>query len=85
MAAIAAQSIAADVRGGERRSRDLFVECILDMGDRAARIKADPVRPPRNIAEVSEGKRWLWAKKSFEKYYLWKARRGKTLTSGWGW
>jgi sulfide:quinone oxidoreductase len=85
MAAIAAHNIAADIRGGERLARDLWVDCIMDMGGTGAHMRADPVRPPRNIAEVSEGKRWLWAKRLFERYYLWKARRGKTISSGWGW
>lgn len=85
MAAIAAHNIAAEVRGGEKRSHHLFVECILDMGDTAAHIKADPVRPPRNVVKVSEGRRYLWAKKAFERYYLWRARRGKTASGGWGW
>jgi len=85
MAAIAAHNIAAEVRGGAKRSADLFAECILDMGNRAAHIKADPMRPPRNIAEVHEGRRWLWAKRLFERYYLWRARRGKTISIGLGW
>ena len=85
MAAIAAHNIAADIRGGERLTRDLWVECIMDMGATGAHMRADPVRPPRNVAEVSEGKRWLWAKRLFESYYLWKARRGRTTASSWGW
>ena len=85
MAAIAAHNIASEITGGEKTTHPLFVECILDMGGQAAHIKADPVRPPRNIANVTEGKRWLWAKKAFERYYLWKFKRGKTISSGWGW
>ena len=85
MAAIAAHNIAADIRGGERLARDIWVDCIMDMGATGAHMRADPVRPPRNIAEVGEGRRWLWAKRLFERYYLWKAKRGKTISSGWGW
>lgn len=85
MAAIAAHNIAVDIRGGERLARDLWVDCILDMGGTAAHIRADPVRPPRNIAEIGKGKRWLLAKRLFERYYLWKAGRGKTISSTWGW
>lgn len=85
MAAIAAHNITADIRGGGRLARDLWVECIMDMGDTGARMRADPVRPPRNVAEVSKGKRWLWAKRLFERYYLWKAGRGMTTTGSWGW
>ena len=85
MARITAQSIVAEIQGGETTPRPLLVECILDMGNTAAHIKADPVRPPRNIVKLSEGKRWLWAKRSFERYYLWRAKRGKSMFSGWGW
>ena len=85
MAVVAAHNIAADIRGGEKLTRDLWVDCIMDMGATGAHMRVDPVRPPRNIAEMSEGKRWLWAKRLFERYYLWKARRGKTISSGWGW
>jgi len=85
MAAIAAHNIAADIKGGEKESHDLFAECILDMGDTAAHMKADPMRPPRNIAKVTEGRRWLWTKRLFERYYLWMSRRGKTVPTGWGW
>ena len=85
MAVIAVEDIVAQLRGGVRRSRPLVAECILDMGDSAAHIKAEPVRPPRNVGSISEGKRWLWAKRGFERYYLWRARRGKTVSTGWGW
>ncbi len=85
MAAMAAHNIAADVLGQGKKARPLHAECILDMGDRAVLIKADPFRPPRNIARFSEGRRWLWAKKAFERYYLWMARRGKTAPGEWGW
>ena len=85
MAAFAAQNIAAQIQGREKKSRELYSECILDMGDRAVYIKADPVRPPRNVCKISEGRRWLWAKKLFEHYYLWMARKGKSVSAGWGW
>ncbi len=85
MAAIAAHDIAAEVQGGAKRSHPLFVECILDMGDKAARIRAEPARPPRNVTKLYEGRHWLWAKRAFERYYLWQAKRGKTVSSAWGW
>ena len=85
MAAFAAHNIAAQIQGREKKTRDLYSECILDMGDKAAYIKADPVRPPRNVSRISEGRRWLWAKKIFEHYYLSKARKGKSVAGGWGW
>ncbi len=85
MGAMAARNIAAAVLGDGKMSHPLHAECILDMGDRAVLIKADPFRPPRNVARFSEGRRWLWAKKAFERYYLWKTRRGKTVAGEWGW
>lgn len=85
MAAVAAHNIAADIQGGKRATRDLWVDCIMDMGGTGAHMRADPVRPPRNVAQLGEGKHWLWAKRFFEHYYLWKARRGKSICSSWGW
>ena len=85
MAKIAAHNLAADILGGEKTSHELMVECIMDMGDEAAHMLGDPVRPPRNVSEMSKGKRWLWAKKFFAGYYLWKMRRGATRTTKWVW
>lgn len=76
MARAAARNIVADIRGGDRVTRPPFVRCILDMGDQAAHMMADPVRPPRNRAEMSVGKRWLWAKRAYEPYFLWRMRTG---------
>ena len=85
MAKIAAQNIAAEVRGGEAVSHELMAECIMDMGDQAAHMVADPIRPPRNVSKMSKGKRWLWAKRFFANYYLWKLRRGATRSPKWVW
>jgi sulfide:quinone oxidoreductase len=76
MARAAARNIVADIRGGDRVTRPPFVRCILGMGDQAAHMMADPVRPPRNRAEMSVGKRWLWAKRAYEPYFLWRMRTG---------
>lgn len=85
MSAMAAHNIAAEVLGSGPTSHPLYATCILDMGDRAALIKADPFRPPRNTARFGSGRHWLWAKKAFERYYLWMSRRGKTIGGDWGW
>jgi len=85
MATVAAHNIVADIRGHETESHELHTECILDMGDTAAHIVVDPVRPPRNVSSVSAGRHWLWAKRSFAHYYLWTAKRGMTAPRGWGW
>lgn len=85
MAKIAAHNIAAEIQGGDKTSHELMVECIMDMGDQAAHMVADPVRPPRNVSAMSKGKRWLWAKRFFANYYLWKMKRGATNSPKWVW
>ena len=85
MAKMAARNIAADILGGEKTSHDLMVECIMDMGQDAVHMVADPVRPPRNVSTMSKGRRWLWAKRFFAGYYLWKIRRGATHSPKWVW
>jgi sulfide:quinone oxidoreductase len=78
MAKAAAKNIACDLQGGERVTRPPFVHCIMDMGDTAARMQADPVRPPRNRVGMSVGRRWLWAKRAYERYFLLKMKTGNT-------
>ncbi|MBI5501151.1 MAG: FAD-dependent oxidoreductase [Deltaproteobacteria bacterium] len=77
MAKAAARNIAAAITGGAPTRRPPFVECILDMGDTAARMLADPVRPPRNRVKMSVGRRWLWAKQLYAPYFTWKMRTGR--------
>ena len=85
MARIAANNIAADVLGTQKTTHALRVECIMDMGNEAAHIVADPVRPPRNVSRLSHGKRWLLAKRFFANYYLWKLRLGANKSPKWVW
>ncbi len=85
MANVAAHNIAAEVQGGEKKSQEPFVQCIMDMGDSAILMVADPVRAPRNRIKTSHGKRWLWAKKIFANYYLWKMKHGFTKSPKWVW
>ena len=85
MARVAAHNINADIQSGEKRSHDLFVQCIMDMGDRGMNMVADPVRPPRNHVKMSKGKHWLWAKKIFAHYYLWQIKRGGIKSPRWVW
>ncbi len=85
MARIAAKNIAADILGAEKTTHELMAECIMDMGAEGAHLVADPVRPPRNVSEFSSGKRWLWAKRFFANYYLWKLRRGSNRSPKWVW
>ena len=85
MARIAANNIAADILGKQQITHELMTECIMDMGDEGVHIVADPVRPPRNVSVLSSGKRWLWAKRFFSNYYLWKLRRGANRSPKWVW
>ena len=86
MAKIAAADLAARLDGREACSAELSARCILDMGDRAAYLAVDPVRPPRNhIPTVSDGRAWLVAKMAFERAYLSFARRGRLVPTARGW
>ncbi len=86
MARIAAVDIAARIEGREGATAELSARCVLDMGDRGAYLAVDPVRPPRNkIPTVSEGRRWLLAKRAFERTYLWHARHGRRMPTALGW
>ncbi len=77
MAKYAAVNITAEIEGRPlSETKPVGVICIMDMGNTAALIKAFPVLPPRQEAELKKGIRYRWAKQLFEKYYLWKIKRG---------
>ena len=79
MAKDTALSIAAEITGKPMpETEPAGALCIMDMGNKAALMKAYPVLPPRREAELKVGIRYKWAKQAFEKYYLWKIRRGLT-------
>jgi sulfide:quinone oxidoreductase len=79
MAKDAAKSIAADILGKSApETEPVGALCIMDMGHTAALMKAYPVLPPRREAELKVGINYKWAKQAFEKYYLWKIKRGLT-------
>ena len=79
MAKDTALSIAAEITGKPMpETEPVGALCIMDMGNKAALMKAYPVLPPRREAELKVGIRYKWAKQAFEKYYLWKIRRGLT-------
>ncbi len=77
MAKTAAATIASDITGRTPPKADeLGVVCLMDMGKTAAIMKAYPVLPPRQSSYM---KKAVWAKLlkvRFEKYFLWKMRRG---------
>jgi sulfide:quinone oxidoreductase len=79
MAKDAAASIAAEIIGKPLpETEPVGALCIMDMGSTAAMMKAYPALPPRKVAELKVGVRYRWAKHAFEKYYLWKIKRGLT-------
>lgn len=86
-----ATAVAADIASASKGDSappapELTARCIMDMGDRGVFMSVDPVRPPRNrIPRISSGRRWLLAKRVFERVYLASARRGRRVPTELGW
>jgi len=78
MAKIAANNIAAEINKEEKKSEKIGVICFLDMGDSAILMSASPVLPPRDTFRFKKNRFFHWFKVFFERYYLWKIRRGYT-------
>lgn len=79
MAKNASRTIAAEVLGRDISDPEpLDAICLMDMGDKAAFMKANPVLPPRQEAVLKAGIRYRWMKKGYEKYFLWKMKHGLT-------
>ncbi len=77
MAKTAAATIASDITGKTPPSADeLGVVCLMDMGNTAALMKAYPVLPPRQSSYMKKAVWAKWMKVGFEKYFLWKMKRG---------
>jgi sulfide:quinone oxidoreductase len=77
MAKYAAMSIAEEIEGKPLSEHEpVGATCIMDMGDTA--VLTRPVLPPRQVAVMKKGITYQWMKKGFEKYYLWKIKRGLT-------
>jgi len=73
MAKVAAQNMAADIQGGERREMpmsELEAICILDAGNAGIIFKADHVLGESEHPHVMSGPQAHWAKIAFEKIYL---------------
>jgi NADH dehydrogenase FAD-containing subunit len=77
---VAAENIAAQVRGEEPRRQKKFGDipavCVMDAGNNGVMILADKMLPPRKAAALIPGPQAHAAKLLFEKYFLWKARNG---------
>ncbi len=79
MAKHAAATIACEITGKPvPETEPVGALCIMDMGNTAALMKARPVLPPRQEAVLKAGVIYKWMKIGFEKYYLWKIKRGLT-------
>jgi sulfide:quinone oxidoreductase len=79
MAKTAAATIASDVTGKTPPlGDDIGVVCLMDMGNTAAIMKAYPVLPPRQSSYMKKAIWAKWMKIGFEKYFLWKMKKGVT-------
>jgi len=77
MAKTAAATIASDITGRAVEPGDeLGVICLMDMGNTAALMKAYPVLPSRQSTYMKKAFWAKWMKVQFEKYFLWKMKRG---------
>ena len=77
MAKTAAATIVSDVIGKTPPMADeLGVVCLMDMGNTAALMKAYPVLPPRQRSYMKKAIWAKWMKLGFERYFLWKMKRG---------
>src|SRR5690606_12141266 len=52
--------------------------CLADMGDTGAAFVALPQIPPRNVTWARKGKWVHWAKVLFEKYFIYRMKRGSS-------
>ncbi|MCL5023021.1 MAG: FAD-dependent oxidoreductase [Nitrospirae bacterium] len=77
MAKVASRAITSDITGvTPPEGIPIDVVCLMDMGNTAAIMKASPVLPPRQESELKAGLRYRWLKIAFERYFLWKIKRG---------
>jgi sulfide:quinone oxidoreductase len=77
MAKTAAATISAEVTGRiPLPGGEIGVVCLMDMGNTAAFMKAYPVLPPRQSSYMKKAIWAKWLKTGFEKYFLWKMKRG---------
>lgn len=79
MAAAAVANIKADIDGKQAHAKATWnAVCLADMGSTGAAFVAMPQIPPRNTAWMKKG-RWVhWAKVGFEKYFIYKMKKGSS-------
>ena len=73
------QNIAADLAGKPVTAQGSWnAICLADLGNTGVAFVALPQIPPRNVNWMRKG-RWVhWAKIAFEKYFIYKMKRGKS-------
>lgn len=80
MARVAATNIVSRIKGEPADKHEEFGEipavCIMDAGNNGVVILADRMLPPRKHGVMIPGPQAHAAKVAFEKYYLWKMRKG---------
>ncbi|MEC9315386.1 MAG: NAD(P)/FAD-dependent oxidoreductase, partial [Pseudomonadota bacterium] len=75
-------NITASIEGRELKSRPSWnAICLADLGHTGAAFIAEPQIPPRNVAWMKKGHWVQWSKIAFEKYFLYKMKRG--ITEPW--
>ncbi len=82
MAKVAAQNMAADIQGGERREMpmsEMEAVCILDAGNAGIIFKADHVLGESEHPRVMSGPQAHWAKIAFEKVFLNSRKHGHPI------
>ncbi len=79
MSKVVAQNIAAEILGKDLRAlpvSKLEITCIADLGKKAAYMTAKPALPPRQKTYVKKGRFARVMKVAFERYFLFKLKRG---------
>lgn len=74
-----AHNIEADLAGEAADAKGSWnAICLADMGSTAAVFIALPQIPPRNVNWIRKGKWVHWAKIAFEKYFIYKMKKGNS-------